>query len=86
MTTPRQYALARALIRALGQCGGYFCPESALRDQVSLVIVPPLTQSEFDEALRSVDTEGLVINGNGPTERTWKLTEAGRVWARENRL
>jgi len=85
MTAP-EYTLRRAILRALIQCGGYLCPESALKDQVSLNVVPLPSQSDFDEALRTVDAERLVINGQGPIERTWKITEAGKVWAKENRV
>ena len=86
MRTPRQYIIVRAIIRALGQCGSYLCPETALLESVELMVTaPPLTPSEFDAALRDVAAERLVIDGEGPIGRTWKITEAGRVWAKEHR-
>lgn len=74
------------LVRALSQCGSYPCPESALKAQVEMIVTaPPLTQSEFDQVLNALDTERHAIATDGATERVWKLTDAGRLWAAEYR-
>lgn len=86
MTTPRQHLIRKMLVRALAQCGDYPCPESALKAQVEMIVTaPPLTQSEFDQAINTLGTERHAIDGEGATERVWKLTEAGRMWAKEYR-
>jgi len=84
--SPKQAFNERAILRALLQCGSYPCPEIALKAHVELFVGGIITQGEFDESLRYLDTEGRIINGDGETCRVWKITEAGRMWARENRV
>jgi hypothetical protein len=86
MRTPRQAFNERAIIRALLQCGAYPCPETALKYHVELFVGDMLTQSEFDESLRYLDSERRIINGEGETCRVWSITEAGRMWAKEHRV
>lgn len=82
----RQHTIDRAIVRALASCGGYLCPEETLQEQVSLSVTPFPTRSEFDDSLRHVDSERLVIDGDTATGKGWKLTAEGKVWAKENRV
>lgn len=86
MRTHRQDFIDRALIRSLRDCGNYPCPERALKAQVDLFVGSVVTQSEFDDSVRHLSTERLIIDGEGTSDRLWKLTESGRMWAKENRV
>ncbi len=84
--TVSQHAVDRAIIRALLDCGNYLCPEETLRDHVAVQLPHEPSRSEFDDSLKTLEKNLLVIDGEHATGRSWKITDAGRAWAKENRV
>jgi hypothetical protein len=82
MTTEEQVQLAnRSILQSLSDCRGYMLPEPVLFAQTNMMVVPPLTKSEFDERLKWLEAEGLIAGVNpklqGP--RKWIITDQGRA-------
>jgi hypothetical protein len=82
----RQHLIDRAVIRALLQCGAYACPDAALYETVVLVVTPCPLRSEFEGALRHLETERRVVGIRGETGAKWKITEEGQLWAAEQSI
>lgn len=83
--TARQYRLDRAIARVLANCGAYLLPQSALIDEVGLLVTAPRpAQSEVEESIKHHDSSGRLTGIQGETETKWKLSDAGRAWHQEN--
>jgi hypothetical protein len=69
------------ILTALYDCGGYMVSEPVLHSQVNLMVIPPLTTSEFSACLKRLEADGLISGVNpelgGPVK--WKITDKGRA-------
>ncbi len=81
----RKFLIKRALLRALQDCAGYPALETAVREaaEIKIDFARP-TVAEFDEQLRAIETDRLVVALPGERGRKLKLTEAGALWLAEN--
>ena len=86
MRTVRQQFIDRVIIRTLRDCGGYLLPRQALRDTIDISCQPPVRADEFDDALNYAAAQGRISVANTETGPKYKATEAGLLWAQENRV
>ena len=80
--------IRRLLLLALNACDGLPMPESALASAVDLAMRPSeATQSDIQEALHDLDSEGLLtsVPATSTSERHWTLTVKGIARARQSR-
>jgi hypothetical protein len=68
------------VLRILNDCAGYLLPDPRLKEQLRLSVMPPPTESECDETLKFLDSEGHIAGVRpelgGPVK--WKITDKGR--------
>lgn len=84
MRDARQHRIDRAILRTLSNCGNYLLPDSILRDEISLLVVPSPTTGELDNSIGYLDTGRLITGVLAETGKKWKLSDGGRAWLAEN--
>lgn len=84
MRTERQSLIDRLILKALVACGDYPLPESALRDQLGLRVVPPVRAQEVDDSLRYLEGRRRIIAHEGESSLIWRITDLGRSWWHEH--
>lgn len=82
MKTPREVLVETSLLQALRNSGEYLVPEDILEKTLRLEI-PRLAKSEFDRALREVDSHRRAMSIDGELARKWRITDEGRAWLQE---
>lgn len=86
MRTERQSYIDRLILKALVACGDYPLPETALRDQLGLRVVPPARAQEIDDSLRYLESHRRIDGLEGETCMIWQITESGRLWWQRHAL
>jgi hypothetical protein len=81
-----QLKLRIAVLRILSEIDLLLMPEPDLLGQCRIEVVPPPTVVEFSEALRFLESNGLIISARGSLGGPikWKITEAGKATLAEN--
>ncbi len=81
----RKFHLRRAALKSLDDCGGYPCPETALRESVAIKadhLAP--TVAELDAVLAALQADRLATALPSERGNKWSLTDAGRHWLAQN--
>ncbi len=83
--TPRQLAIATAVLQVLDQTREYVMPETALRPQVNLQLRPIALQFEFEGVLMALEGQKLVTGVRDEMSgcNRWHITDLGTIKLRE---
>ena len=86
MKTEREIEIGLAVLEALKECGDYLLPHQHLYRQVRLKVTPSPDLGELDDVLFWLEGERRITSQrNRDTGLKWTITDAGRVWLRQNR-
>jgi DNA-binding PadR family transcriptional regulator len=82
--TKREFLILRNLLASLKGADDMLLLEEHLREDVSMA-TPRLSVTEFTDALKDADEQGLVVSVDGVRGRKFKISDNGRAWLSENR-
>lgn len=81
----RQYKmLCHAILKLLEEVGDYLFPHESLYTQTCIEAVPPPLRSEFEEALKKMETNRWILAVRGEFEIKYKITDLGKTVRSEN--
>ena len=84
MRTSAQLRTDRALVRILLDAAPYLMPEAALKEEITLRVIPRPSAGEVEDSIRHADTERRLVAVRTEGGLKYKLSEAGQAWAQEN--